>query len=161
MVSKEYIAGFVDGEGYLGIMKMRDKRNDSHRYVATIKVGQLTKNDEVLHQIQKRFGGRIEHRIHKNQFNCQDSTSLNFLNNIEVKRVAEDIFGLMIVKRKQCKILLDFLNLPRGTSGHNFSKGKMLEEKIKFNADIKAKKAKMYLAIRKLNKVGKGVAETE
>ena len=151
MITKDYIAGFIDGEGYLGIMRMT---NPKPRFVVAIKIAQIIDKDSILYEIQKMYGGRLEYRNHKG--NQRKSTTLCFLNNIEIERVLLDLKDLLIVKKEQCDVLLEFVNLPKGKTGHNFTKDKaLLEEKLSFNRELFNKKEQLYLKIRELNKVGK------
>ena len=151
MLSKEYIAGFIDGEGYLGIMKMN---NPKPRFVVAIKICQVSDQNAVLYEIQKQYGGRIEFRKFK-QPTQRDATALCFLNNPEIRNVLKDIKDLLIVKKKQCEILEEFVNLPKGKAASPLMVNrKSLEDKILFNKELFDKKEQLYLKIRKLNKVG-------
>lgn len=58
-----YIAGFVDGEGYIGIYQNGKDKRGNHYFNARVIVGQ--KNPEVLELISNQYGGKVYKSIDK------------------------------------------------------------------------------------------------
>jgi len=142
-ITKQYIAGFIDGEGYMGIIKKSSKACIAgYYYTPALKIAQVAKNDEVLRAIQKFIGyGHLEARTTK-QFNASNSTSLEIRGMKRVIPILEKLYPYLIVKKKQAKTLMDFAKLPSGT----------------YNKSDK-ERTKLYEQIRFLNR--RGLAETE
>lgn len=111
-ITKQYIAGFIDGEGYLGIIKKTSKVCTlGYYYTPVIKIAQISRNDEVLIAIQKFIGhGNLEPRK-SNLKNAADSTSLEFRGMKRVTPIAKKLLPYLIVKKKQAQILLKFSRL--------------------------------------------------
>lgn len=142
-ISKQYIAGFIDGEGYLGIIKKSSKIcSIGYYYTPCLKISQITRNDNVLKAIKEFIGhGNLELRKTM-RVNTSDSSSLEFRGMKRVTPIIEKLYPYLIVKKRQSKILMEFAKLPSGS--HNKSD---------------AKRTELYEQIRLLNK--KGLAETE
>jgi hypothetical protein len=154
MISKQYLAGFIDGEGYLGIMKHTNKTKRGYSYVPCIKIAQTVKQREVIDIIHKMYGGHID-KIRGHHSNRNDSVTIAIKGRVSIRKLLEDISEFLIVKKHQAKILSDFLDIPVPTTRIpgivDIEMNKMYESK-----------EKLYLAIRKLNQRGKiGLAETE
>tara|TARA_R100001530_G_scaffold903_3_gene1584 strand:+ start:3832 stop:4311 length:480 start_codon:yes stop_codon:yes gene_type:complete len=159
MLSKEYIAGFIDGEGYLGIMKMKvvNRNTPPYRHIVAIKIAQRTREDKVLRDIQAQYGGRIEYRKFSKTKDQADATTLSFINRVEVKNLLDNIGKYLVVKQKQSEVIKEFLALNKMPTGRNTEDGK--KEKLKqVEYD---KRENLYQKIIKLNRVGKGLAETK
>lgn len=150
MMSKQYIAGFIDGEGYLGIVKR--KRSDGTFYRLNIKVAQSLKEKDAVYvffnELKDCYGGYISktrNPINKNQ---NPSVMWEIVHQKRIKKFLDDIQPYLILKKEQAKILQKYISIPNLTNANN-----------QVNRDIKNQREELYLAIRKLNK--RGLAETE
>lgn len=111
----EYIAGLFDGEGYIGITKHIDNRNDRLALDPQIAIS-LAKGYDVLFHLQKFFGfGNIRHRVErrKNQndtfeYYCKSQQEcLDFISRVEnklkIKGEHAFWFKAFLISRMQCK----------------------------------------------------------
>lgn len=132
-ITKQYIAGFVDGEGYMGIVKKTSKFcGAGYYYTPVLKIAQISRNDEVLKAIREFIGfGNLETRKFKDK-NSSDATSLEFIGMKRVTPIVEKLYPYLIVKKKQAKILMDFAKLPRGAKHKSDLQRTRLYEQIKF-----------------------------
>lgn len=145
-LTKQYIAGFVDGEGYLGIIRKTDKRMPlGHWYKPCLKIAQSEHASEILYLIKDRYGGNISKtRIHKNP-NQKPSVMLEITNCVRIRRVLDDIQPFLLVKSGQAEILRQYISAPRQTPTNREKTDAMRSE--------------LYKQIRVLNH--RGLAETE
>ena len=149
-ITKQYIAGFIDGEGYLGIIrKTNTKCTQGYYYKPVIKIAQTETASEILRLIKDRYGGNISKTREHKGLNQRGSVMLELTSGVRVKRVLDDIQPSLFVKSRQAEILRKFIKLPRVIN--SFSKDKKLK--------IDAIKTDLYRNIMVLNK--RGLAETE
>lgn len=138
IINIDYIRGFVDGEGYLGIMKW--KRSEKYTYyVPIVKIAQTEKNITVLNEI-KHFlcGGYMDFQQREGD-NHDNYFCLVFKGIKNVKYFINKISKLYI-KQPQLEILKEFCNM-----SHN----------IKERKTMRYREAELYEMIINLNKRGK------
>ncbi len=101
-LSKEYIAGFLDGEGCIRIHIIR-KKNSKDQYA--LNVGFTQNNIGVLELIQNTYGGRIykDKNAHKLELVCSKADIL-----------LRDIFPYLIVKKEEARIALEYRDELKG-----------------------------------------------
>jgi len=145
-LTSQYIAGFIDGEAYLGIIRKSDTRSVlGHYYKVCIKIAQTEHAGEVLRLIKDRYGGNMSKtRVPKNR-NQRPSIMLELTNGVRIKRVLDEVQPFLIVKAKQADILRKYIELPKQTK-ENRNKSDAMRERL-------------YKDILVLNK--RGLAETE
>lgn len=160
-ITPEYIAGFVDGEGYFGLVKKMDspsikrKGKDNHYgyyYTPVLKISQVVKHDLVLKEICKFIGYGIFWNSKKNYWaksghlNSNPVTSLEFRGMKRVIPIAKKLLPHLIVKKKQAELIIKLEETQVEITNAN-------REKInKIRTDI-------YNQLRILNK--RGLAETK
>lgn len=112
-----YIAGFMDGEGCLsvhqcGIAKKKLANGIIREYFKgwTITVSMSNANKEVLEFIQSKMGGTIYTNIDKRKPNHNINYALTFTKQESIKNLLEPLLPFLIVKGKQAKIILQYLN---------------------------------------------------
>ena len=132
-ITKQYIAGFIDGEGYLGIVKKTSKLcHSGYYYTPVLKVAQVTRNDAVLKSIKQFLGlGNLEYRITKKK-NSSNSTSLEFRGMKRVTPIVEKLLPYLIVKKKQARILIEFAKIKSGPYNGSDKLRTKLYDEIKF-----------------------------
>lgn len=114
MVSRKdriYLAGIIDGEGYVSILKK--KREGKYQRVpyyadAVVKVASVDKI--LIDFIHDRYPGYVSKRIPKKK-NHKISWAWDLKGTMKVKHFLEDIYPYMLVKQKNAKIVLDFIRL--------------------------------------------------
>lgn len=150
-----YVAGFVDGEGYIGIIK--DNRRITFRrtdhYEAVLKIANT--NKEIIDWFFKSFGGNVHHRImEENQKDAHYWT----LAGEKVIPFLDKIMPYLKMKRKQAEIVkklrktycsesYKYINREARNGGHLTSKTT--------KEDILKLRENLYKQIRELNHRGK------
>jgi hypothetical protein len=147
-ISKQYIAGFIDGEGYFGVIKKSSKVcTRGYYYVPVLKVAQVCKNDEVLKAIKEFIGyGNIERRKSFAK-NTSDSSCLEFRGMKRVIPIIDKLLPYLIVKKKQAELLKEFAKIKIGKVGYSH------------DIETDRKRTEIYCKVKLLNKTG--LAETE
>ena len=151
-ISPQYIAGFIDGEGYFGIVKKNDKRfGMDYYYVPVLKISQVTQNREVLDAIKEYLGyGIFWEGKNTTNANGRRVSSLEFRGMKRVFPIVKKLYPYLIVKKKQAEILLEYSKLPVYTFNRK-GEPKMVE--------LDKKRTALYERIRACNH--RGLAETK
>lgn len=146
-----YLAGILDGEGYLGIIKATSTYKDKKKqyYVPVIKVASVDKI--ICEVLQNRFGGHLTKRIHA-QVNHKLSWMWEVKSSKKVLPVLEATNGKLLLKSKQSKVLKEFIAF-RENNKSKMNKG--------FSEEDWNLMEKLYLQIRDLNYRGVRPAETK
>ncbi len=103
MVSIEYLAAFVDGEGYLGLARI-PRRTRSPEYCVRMSI--YNTNREVLHEIRRTSGG-IMSTVGQRKPAWKPSHALIWTN-AAASRLLREIAPYLRVKSKQAATLLEF-----------------------------------------------------
>jgi len=145
-LTDQYIAGFIDGEGYLSILKLRRKSaRGGIWYQPCIKISQREKDSEILCLIHARYKGTInKRRVYTD--NSLPSITLDIKNRKVIKEMLTNILPYLVVKKKQAELLLEFLALPQVKTRR--------PEKLFTIDDLKEKQSQLYEVARKLNQRG-------
>lgn len=141
-IQNAYLAGFLDGEGYIAIMKRRE-RQVKDMYIPYIVVANTQK--EVLNLFQKQFGGKLYLKKFKNYKwkNCYRWD----IRGSQVKKILECLLPYLVLKRKQAESLLKYITKSYGVYFRKGCKGMP----IQFHKD----RIKIYEKMRQLNRKGK------
>jgi hypothetical protein len=154
MISKQYVAGFVDGEGYVGLMKSKSPNCKlGYRYVPCIKIAQTEDHMYVLLLIKEMYGGCLD-KPRKHKGNQRNSVMLSITNHIQVQNMINDIIKYSIVKNSQLYALKRFFEVGKINTRSKDKLSKTREE-------VYEKREKIYHAMRTMNRRGKAAAETE
>lgn len=145
-LTPQYIAGFIDGEGYLGIIRKTDKHSTlGHYYKVCVKIAQVSKYAEVLYLLKEYYGGNISKTRQPKNTKHRPSDMIEFTNSVRIRRILDDIQPHLIVKSKQAEVLRKYISLPKQTNTNRIQSDAMREA--------------LYIEIKRLNKYG--LAETE
>lgn len=103
------MAGFVDGEGMLTIVKQRRKERPSPAFRADISITNTQR--AILLPFQEEYGGKIwSYTRTRNDWACRWSEAYVWLcPHSCVKRFLNDILPYLRLKKKNARIILDFL----------------------------------------------------
>lgn len=110
-----YFAGLVDGEGYIGLMKMRKGNKTKwgykrdHAYIPTIKIAMIDK--PIIEYLKDSFGGSFETR--KARGNARESYCWT-ARKAQVYKILESLYPYLRVKKEHAKLILQFKNLNNG-----------------------------------------------
>ena len=144
---KPFVAGFLDGEAYIGLMQRRTK-NSPRPYMVkpTIKVAQLEKCREVLDYLHHHYGGYISKA--REHHNTRNSIMWEVSKLDTIHQIMLDIQESVIVKKPQVEIMIQYCSLPKMTNILSEENNKIYEQKCELQNQM-----------AKLNK--RGLAETE
>jgi hypothetical protein len=144
-LSRRYMAGLLDGEGYFGIMNNKYENGRKH-YTPTIKMASTF--TEIIKEICMEFGGhihiaKIDHPIWKDslQWSCRTF--------IQVEKVLDYVHPYLIIKKQQADILKKFLQTKGDWGGAGVPE------------EIEKKRDNLYHLLRVINHRGKPAAETK
>lgn len=145
-LSPKYVAGFIDGEGYLGIICKINQRSSTlgYYYTPVIKITQTESANEILYLIKNKYGGNLTKS--GVQTKRRKFLTLEFRGSKRVRKLLKDIQPYLIVKSKQADILAKYLKLKTRITEQN-------------RLIIDATRTKLYQQILTLNK--RGLAETK
>ena len=108
-VSEDYIAGFFDGEGSIGIKVSTDKRKKHNTFVGG-KIDIVQTNLEILEDIKKVLGyGYVGKRKRRHE-NESDTWYFQAQSEIHLRDFISRFRDKLILKRKQLDILLNFFD---------------------------------------------------
>lgn len=115
---KAYIAGFIDGEAYIGLMQ-RKAKNTHRPYIVkpVIKVAQIKQHENVLVFLKEKYGGHISKTRKHN--NSRDSVMWEINNLQAIATILTDTMPYLKVKKEIAQIVLDFCATPRLTNAKN------------------------------------------
>jgi len=102
-----YIAGFIDGEGNIGLLHRRNTK----RIEPYLKL--INSNREVLEEIRKFVGFGTVRLNNKGGFkpNWRDTYVLIFSRRDHIKTILMNCINDLIVKRKQAELMLKFIEI--------------------------------------------------
>lgn len=155
-ISRRYLAGLMDGEGYIGILPA-DKENRQY-FKPAIKIGMTS--PEVIKGIHLLFGGQLYlsdrgNSKHKSLLTWQ-AVTYNL-----VDKVLNYIHPYLIVKKPQADVLREFLNT-KENSCYKIGKGNgVIGNGTFLKPEIFIKRQRLYSLMRKLNQRGCAPAETK
>lgn len=135
-VSAPYLAGLIDGEGYIGIVKcgggeIKEKYRLGYSLIPTICLT-MTKADELLKEISEMFDAYYKkHRT--NRHNCKPQTQISIPAR-SIKRFLLYILPHLRLKKKQAELLLEFLKYRKKISQYDNTK---LEKQIEIYNKLK------------------------
>jgi len=109
-LSKNYIAGFFDGEGHISIPKYKHRGYVNYRM--TLRVGITNCYKPVLEELKKQYGGSLiekswqkkKGQIPCYEWNCSSNLAKLFL---------QDVISCLVVKKEQAELAIEFQNLMR------------------------------------------------
>jgi len=147
MMSKltaSYLAGYIDGEGYLGIIPNCHKSS----YTAKLKIASVDK--EIIDWLKDSYGGSIwKRKFHNNSKDAYNWT----LEGKNLLPFLEKVRPYLKLKKKQADLLIQKEKIKRDI--HKYNKG--ARNGIVYSKEIKEKIDYFYKEIRKLNHRGKSL----
>ena len=141
-LTASYVAGYIDGEGYFGIIP--NFKKSSYREVLKI----TSVDGDIINWLQKSFGGSVHKRIFKT--NSKDA----YCWTLEGKNLVpfiEKVIPYLKLKRKQAELILEKRKLRKFYEDKGERKG------IIYPNWVKEKVQYLYQEIRRLNFRGKSL----
>lgn len=97
-IEKAWMAGFLDGEGWIGMSKQIRKNRPSPTYRTAIKTSN-TKNESLMF-FKERYGGKITKGKGAYQWACPA---------VSKKKLLNDIRPFLVIKISQARLILDYI----------------------------------------------------
>lgn len=99
-MSYDYLAGLIDGEGYVGIRKTEKKKDGSliPEYKPTVVIANT--NYKIMKVLSANFAGCVCAKKHPNKIGWKDSYSFEF-NRKEIRNIIPHIVKKLIIKKEQ------------------------------------------------------------
>lgn len=107
-----WAAGFLDGEGYVGLSRCRHKGNTYDHFQVLVDVAQ--KRPAPLHKLVSLFGGRVVQR--KNWYGTIFTWRLY---GARAGVCLGQVLPYLVSKRQQAELVLEYLALPPRRRGNN------------------------------------------
>ena len=111
-----WLAGFIGGEGYIGITFQRKKethyQSASARYHPYLII--TNNNSEILNDIKNFIGSGYIYKLSRN-YKQKQSFQYKLTEMKSLKHLLRLIQPYVCLKQKQCDLLLDFINLRQKT----------------------------------------------
>jgi hypothetical protein len=118
MITKNYLAGFVDGEGSIAIYKHKDSRVQKG-YTLHPKFVIANTNEEVLKAIKEIIGGKIK-ALPKHK-GCKIVYCVEFQDYAQIEKALRIIKPFLIIKQKQADLMIEFCNNRIESNGKKYS----------------------------------------
>jgi len=110
-LEKSWLAGFIDGEGYIGITFQRKKETKqsapSPRYHPFLII--VNTNKEVLLHIKELIGEGRLYTLNKGLGKSKKSYQYKLTKMSTLLEVLEGILPYLKIKKKQCELLINFI----------------------------------------------------
>jgi hypothetical protein len=99
-VELAYVAGLIDGEGYIGIMKHAARPS----YSVRVDIGMTDKAEQVLKAVHRQFGGLLHHHESKNS---KWRAEMNWqLNGADAAEFLRRVLPFLILKAEQAEVAI-------------------------------------------------------
>lgn len=141
MITPEYLAGLIDGEGYLALLPTRKKESKNVTYEPVIKIGMTGQTAyEIMYALKDQYAGNVQQKgtLTKGGRVCY---TIVIKSRKLVSQIVADIYPYLIVKKEQAKLLLEFCDLPMTHPRH-----------FNFDSVAAARKAEIYQELKDLKK---------
>lgn len=136
---KAYLAGLIDGEGYIGITKTRRpkwKGRMDIELTPRIQIN-MTRARDLLEELAERYAGKVYVHMITNKKSHWVAPDMLFIRQSEEKitKFLQDILPYLRVKRRQAELLLEYF---RYRSPHGLNSEKNLPEQFRIYNELKA-----------------------
>lgn len=151
-ISRRYLAGLIDGEGYISIKPGKSKAGIW--FGPVIKMALTEKSAYILFEIKELLGGYVYRRTYKNpKYNVSFYWEVYGFDNVE--KVLRYILPYLILKKEQAKLVLSLIKtkIPMTISKNGTF--------VKMNESIVNKRRSLYYLVKKMNERGRLPASTE
>lgn len=144
-----YLAGLIDGEGYLALLPSRAKGLKNQSFEPVIKIGMTGQSAyEIMLKLKEQYAGNIERRGVLTS-GGRVAYTIVIKSRKLVSQVIADIYPFLVVKKEQATLLLEFCDLPNTHSRY-----------ASFDPEILARKIAIYTELKNLKKP-EPLAQTE
>lgn len=103
-----WMAGFIDGDGWIGIARQLREDRPSPTYRPQVKVA--NQNEGSLGLFVSEYGGRIANRDDCFVWRCPSSS---------MRQLLQSITPFLIIKKRQARVVLDYMDFMEATRQHS------------------------------------------
>lgn len=140
MITPQYLAGLIDGEGYLAILPSRAKGLKNPSFEPVVKIGMTGRNSLMLFENLKTiYGGTIELRSQQTK-GGRLAYTYTLKSRRRVAYMLSVILPYLLIKKIQAELLAEFCELPNTHSRYSSFDPKVLERKIAMYSEMKVLK---------------------
>lgn len=137
-MSPQYLAGLVDGEGYLGLIPNRKKESKNITYQCVLKLCLAGMNAEkVITMIGEAYTGHVYKR-NKNTATGKEVYTVEIKSRPRMKILLDDIAPYMIVKKEQAELMLEYIGLPMLHPNHFSFSQELFDRRLEIARSLKA-----------------------
>ena len=128
MITKNYLAGFVDGEGSISCYKRKDIRTKKGYTINSVfSIG--TTNKEIMQEIKDLIKGKLF--VKKNGLNAKVLYNVQIQDLETIRLFLESINDNLIVKKPQAELMIEYCISRQNNKGKEYSKREIqIAEKI-------------------------------
>lgn len=113
-MTPEYLAGLFDGEGCIDVQRMYPKQGKGRLYVRPrVRICMAESARPMMELLRVTFGGNLVERK-AGQRNQQNSWSLEWLNQNDIRHIINTMLPHLILKAEQAKLVLWWLDNASG-----------------------------------------------
>jgi len=160
-LNASYLAGFIDGEGYIALKVHKNKSNGNLYYTPILKIAQT--DESIICWLKESFGGWYYKREYKEDSHSKDSYYWT-LTGTNLKPFLQKVCPYLKLKKKQCELVLKKIKMQE-TLGDELpykeisTINKQREQKMQVNKNYREQRRndiqEIYDKLRELNKRGK------
>lgn len=137
-MSPQYLAGLVDGEGYLGLIPCYKKGSANVTYQCVLKLCLAGMNAEkVITMIGDNYQGHIYKR-NKNTKTGKEVYTVEIKSRPRMKVLLDDIAPYMIVKKEQAELMMEYIALPMLHPKHFSFSQELFDRRLEIVRSLKA-----------------------
>ena len=119
MISKQYLAGFIDGEGYISLITHKDIRT-KRGYTLDVRFQIDNTNKLILERIQELIGGTIGLKS-KSTDKWKEVYRLELKDLNRIEKVVKQILPYIFIKKEQCKLIIDYCRARKNNINKGYS----------------------------------------
>lgn len=129
-LSPQYLAGLIDGEGYLGILPVRSKEVKNPSFEPVIKIGMTGYiSEHIFETISTKYGGIVE-RPKKRTTGNRIKFTYVLKGKKNVLNLVEDILPYLHIKLTQAVVMKEFCEIPMTHTNHRNFNQENVDKKI-------------------------------
>jgi hypothetical protein len=114
-ISNQYIAGLIDGEGYIALLPVRKKASKNLTFTPTVKIGMADDSNTalIMEYLLDKFGGHIYRADRSSQVRKDGTRKYNTItwtlrSKKSVGIMLEAIRPYLIIKREQSDLIVEY-----------------------------------------------------
>jgi hypothetical protein len=137
-MSPQYLAGLIDGEGYLGLIPIHKKGSANITYQCVLKLCLAGMNaQKVITMVGEQYSGHVYKR-NKNTATGKDVYTVEIKSRPRMKILLDDIAPYMLVKKEQAELMREYIDLPMIHPKHFSFSQELFDRRLEIATSLKA-----------------------